>query len=300
MQRNLREGSRNGRCNNVMPSQPRSPWTPCRRPRWPRARSLSVLRIVLVVALPWLSGCAEEEVQFTEIKRPGERITAAEWGAFERIVKALPEPKLAPLADVAMPLPQWQDARTLPVQELVFEERRALADAWDPERVARRFARSRSLPRLLRRERLTVEQFTSLALAIGAAMRRSKLPEDYPWEDLLQRGRGAIDALQRDQRLFSGLPVDVRHRLLDEAVWLHRVDRAQRLREVPAENVALVNKHADWLAEVMPQFFQSHPLDDVTDMLEEYGLPFSELAETGRDDELRWNPAQAVIGRAAP
>jgi hypothetical protein len=262
--------------------------------------TLPLVRILPIAAVLLLAGCAEEEVQFTEVKRPNERITSVEWAAFVRIVNALPEPRLAPLADVALPLPQWQDARTLPVQELTFEERRTLAEAWDAALVSRRFARNRSLNRLLRRENMTVEQFAGLALAIGMAMRRAQLPEEFAFEELLQRGRSVVDGLQRDQRLFSSLPVEARHRVLDEAIWLHRVDRAQRLREVPPENRALVLKQSEWLRKVMPAYFQQHPLDDVTDLLEERGVPFVELPESGRDDELEWTAAEAIIGRAVP
>jgi hypothetical protein len=274
-------------------------WTTTHSAWMPRG-TLAIVRLLSIAAVVLIVGCAEEELRFTEVKRPNERITSAEWAAFVRIVNALPEPRLAPLADVALPLPQWQDARTLPVQELTFEERRALSEAWEASHVARRFARNRSLIRLLRRENMTVEQFAGLALAIGMAMRRAQLPEEFSFEELLQRGRGVVDGLQRDQRLFSSLPLEARHRVLDEAIWLHRIDRAQRLRDVPPENRALVLKQSEWLRQVMPAYFQRHPFDDVIDLLEERGVPFVELPESGRDDELEWTAAEAIIGRTVP
>jgi hypothetical protein len=255
-----------------------------------------IVGVLALAATLLTGGCAEEEIHFTEIRKADEPVTPEEWQAFIRIVDAMPEPKLEPLTAAISPLPQWQDARTMPVYELAAEERRSLDTAWDPAQAARRFTGVRGLSRLLGRERMTVEQFTGIALAVGLAMRRAKLSEDFPWDDLLRRGERTLLAFDRDQRLFSSLPIDVRHRVLDEAVWLHRVDRAERLQKVPAENVALVTDHADWLAKSMPEVFRKHPFEDVVDLLEERGLPFVEMPETGRDDELDWNPADAIVG----
>jgi hypothetical protein len=259
-------------------------------------RTSIIVRVLAVAATLLAAGCAEEEIHFTEIRKAHEPVTPEEWQAFVRIVDDMPEPKLEPLAATIPPLPQWQDARTMPVYELAAEERRVLETAWDPTQAARRFTGVRGLGRLLGRERMTVEQFTGIALAIGLAMRRTRLSDDFPWDELLRRGERTLLAFDRDQRLFSGLPIDLRHRVLDEAVWLHRVERAERLRKVPAENIALATEHADWLAKSMPQAFRKHPFEDVVDLLEERGLPFVELPDTGRDDELEWNPADAIVG----
>lgn len=252
--------------------------------------------LALAAALLLLTGCAEEELHFTEVRQFDQPVTPEEWAAFQRIVDAMPEPKLAPLNGVSLPLPQWQDARTMPVYELAAEEQRALQTAWDPSQAARRFTGTRGLGRLLSREHMTVEQFTGVALAIGAAMRRVRISDDFPWDEVLRRGHRTIAALERDQRLFSGLPIDIRHRVLDEAVWLHRVERVERLQKVPPENLELVAAHKDWLSKLMPEAFRKHPFEDVADLLEERGLPFVELPESGRDDELEWNPADAIVG----
>ncbi|HUQ71338.1 MAG TPA: hypothetical protein VM165_17550 [Planctomycetaceae bacterium] len=245
-------------------------------------------------------GCAEDEIHFTEVRQPDQPVTAEEWAAFVRIVEAMPEPKLAPIASAAVPLPQWQDARTMPVYELAAEERLALENAWETDQIARRFAGARGLNRLLKREGMTIEQLTGLTLTISAAMRRAKVSDDFPWDELLRRGERTVVALERDQRLFAGLPLDVRHHVLDDAVWLHRVDRAVRLRKVPGDNVKLVKEHADWLAKHMPESFQKSPFEDVVDRVEELGVPFVELPETGHDDELEWNPADAIVGVKPP
>jgi len=282
----------------IMPTSTAITATPF-SPRRPSA-GWAVVRVVAVAAILLAVGCAEDEIHFTEVRTPDQPVTDEEWTAFVRVVEAMPEPKLAPVASAAVPLPQWQDARTMPVYELAAEERLTLDNAWDAAQIARRFTGARGLARLLKREGMTIEQFTGLALTVGTAMRRAKVSEEFPWDELLRRGERTIAVLERDQRLFAGLPLDVRHHVLDEAVWLHRVDRAVRLRKVPGENVKLVKEHADWLAKNMPESFQKSPFEDVVDRVEELGVPFVELPETGHDDELEWNPADAHIGVKPP
>jgi hypothetical protein len=100
-----------------------------------------------------------------------------------------------------------------------------------------------------------------------------------------------IDGLQHDGRIYSSLEIENRYAVLDEALWLHRVDRLKRLLGAPAENVALAEKHRDWLAKVLPACFRTDPLADVADLLGEQGLPFVELPESGSDAHIEWDPA---------
>lgn len=251
---------------------------------------------LLLIAAVTVGGCAEAPSEFTGVKQPNEPIADNEWAAFVRVVDDLPQPKLKDMSSPFPPLPQWQDARTLTVNELASEERRALEKAWEVSRVAAQLARSKKLARALEREKMTHEQFVGLALAAGAALARSHLDDDYSFEDYLRRGADEIEVLKHDQRLFSAMSIDVRHSVLDRAVWLHRIDRAERMRAIPAENVALVRKHAAWMADVMPSAFQRSPLADVADLLTERGLPFVELPESGNDDQIEWNAAEALVG----
>ncbi len=243
----------------------------------------------LFLTVSCLAGCAEESEPYLEVKRPSERITADEWAAFRRIVEALPAPKLLEMKTAFPPLPEWQEARSLPVNELVAEERRSLQEAWSPDRHTSMLARNKPLQRLLRREKLTLDQFCGLEIAIGAAINRSQLPDEQSFDAVLRSGQEEIDRLQRDRRLFSGLNLETRHQVLDRAVWLHRYDRAERLREVPLSNVALVREHKNWLLEVMPPRWFQPPWDDVIDHLSERGIPFVELPGSGSDDHLEWS-----------
>jgi len=240
------------------------------------------------------AGCAEETAQSVAVKRFDEVLTDAEWKQFEHVVRELGENGLADLVTVFPPLPDWQPTRTLAVKDLLAVEQRELDEHWDLGHIQPRFTQRPGLSRLLRREKLTTEQFVAIALAVAAASARAHLPDGDPPEEMLRRGRAVINALGRDQRLFSSLDPEERYHVLDQAIWLHRIDRVERLRKVPAENVARAKQHAEWLAKVLPPRFHAHPLADVADLLGEQGLPFVELPESGSDAAIEWDPATAL------
>ena len=54
------------------------------------------------------------------------------------------------------------------------------------------------------------------------------------------------------------------------------------------------------LEPIFPGEFTSNPLDAVVDLLEEQGLPFEELAESGSDDQIEWNADEAEFGTDKP
>lgn len=240
------------------------------------------------------AGCAEETHLSTEVKPLSEPLTEAEWTQFRKIVEGLGPAGLKDLPSVFAPLPDWQASRTLPVSELAESEQRLLDEHWDPKSLTPRLAQRPGLNRLLRREKLTPEQFAGLVLAVGTATSRTHIPEDDPVDELVRRGLTVVDALKRDHRLYSSLEMEDRYGVLDQAVWLHRVDRLQRILSAPGENVALVKQHEEWLANVLPECFQVNPLADVADLLGEQGLPFVELPESGTDADIEWDPLTAA------
>lgn len=252
---------------------------------------------VLTGLLLILSGCGEDPAIVGEARKLDEVIASSEWDAFVQVVDLLPEPRLKELPDHRPPLPQWQSERTLPVEELAAEERKSLLAAWEPAKLARELSRNRVIVKKLQQAQMSVDQFVGMALSVGAAMQRAQLPEQFAFDDLIRRGDEVIHDLTQDHRLFASLSLEDRHRVLDEAVWLHRVDRARRLQTIPTENVALVKQHGEWLKKTMPAAFLAHPFDKVADLLEEQGLPFVELPESGNDAAIEWSPADAIVGR---
>lgn len=253
--------------------------------------------VCLLAPFVWL-GCARDEADYREVIRPDEIVHSAEWQAFRRIITRLPSAQLQQLPEQAQPLPQWHQARTLPVDELASEERSLLERSWDPSRLARELWTLKANDNPFEGEQLTAEQFTGLALTLGTAIRRAALPEDFPLDAIISRGKAATQHLSQDKRLYSTLSLEDRHRVLDEAAWLHYVHEAQTLKSVPEVNVALVQRNAKWLREVLPPHYFSPPLQAAADLLREEGLPFIESPESGLDAEIRWSPGDALVGQA--
>lgn len=252
--------------------------------------------VICVLGLCTLAGCLEDEVVSLEVKHPDEIIYRGEWEKFERIVNELPEPKLRELPSLFPPLPQWQVARTLPVSELAQEERKTVEAAWDTTQQTVNLATFKELPRLLRREQLTEDQFLGLIFAIGTAMRRATIEDEEIFKSYQERAAGVIYLLEHDQRLFASLTMEDRYRVLDDAIWLHRHERAVQFSKIPEPNIQLVQRHAKWLKSVMPSELQRDPFDDLGTPFDELGVPFVESGSMGSDAEIEWIPSEAIVG----
>ena len=244
-----------------------------------------------------LLGCSEMAPEYTEVKRIDEPVTPAELEAFLRIARDLPDGRLPKLPAVFLPPPEWSATRTLPVSELVVEERQRIEERWSVDWLTSHLERSRALDRVLKREQLTTGQFVGLWLTLGAAMSRSTVREDQDLDRLVERGTAVVEGLLQDKRPFSEHSQVARHAALSQAVWLTRVARARRLREVPLENLELIRERHSTLAELLPPEFMANPFDSITDPLEEWGIPFEELPESGTDDQLGWDANEALIGQ---
>lgn len=259
----------------------------------PRLSLLGLLGLIAVVAVV---GCSGNQLEYVEVKDIDERLTSEELESFLRIVEALPDQKLPALPPVFAPPPEWAPSRTLPVNELLAEEQKAIDERWDVPRLAERLERNRRLGRLLEQEQLTTEQFVGLTLTIGLALSHGTLREEQDLADVLNHGREAIERLNRNTRSFATHPPEGRYHVLSQAAWVARVDRAKHLQLVPPENVELIAPHRETLARMFPPEYTTNPLDAIADPLEEWGTPFEELPESGHDDELTWDRAEALIG----
>src|SRR5262245_52606260 len=111
------------------------------------------------IVLAVCAGCAEEAPLSTEVRALKAPLSEAEWTQFRNIVQGLGPAGLKDLPGVFAPLPDWQASRTLPVSELAASEQRLLDEHWDPKSMTPRLAQRTGLSRLLRREKLTPEQF---------------------------------------------------------------------------------------------------------------------------------------------
>ncbi|NOX56557.1 MAG: hypothetical protein GXP27_19360 [Planctomycetes bacterium] len=263
-------------------------------------KSKWLIHLLAVLAMFLASGCMDEPLDYVEVKRLDEPVSEAELQSLLRIVHALPEGRLPRFLEVFQPVPEWNRSRNLPVNELLEEQRQLLERRWSIDAMAESLQGNRILRRVLRRERMTLKQFVSLALAVGVAMARSTLREDQDLDAILQKGEIALKRLRRDTRPYSSLTKAGMYYVAQQARWLTRVYRARYLKMVPDANVQLVRSHWPELAKVFPEPFTTNPLDAISDPLEERGVPFKELAETGSDDNLRWSPSRAIVGSDVP
>lgn len=261
-----------------------------------RCRSFPLIVAPLVVAA-FVAGCDGKPLDYLEVKRIHEPIHESEAKAFLQIVESLPDGKLPPMERVFLNPPDWNESRTLPVNDLVIEEQNRLNDCWDVSRLAREWTNNRALQRALRRERITLEQFAGLTLTFGAALSRSKVRDDQDLSRLRDNGTSEIALLREDSRSFASLSEDARHYVLQRAIWITRRDRADRLLRVPVENVDRVERLGEILCNVFPSEFSVNAFDGIIDRLEEQGIPFEELPASGRDDEIEWRAEDALIGK---
>ena len=268
-----------------------------------RAPLIHIVLLTRFPALGWLvlcmglCGCEPESLTFTEVKRVHEVITPSEWASFVRIVDHLPDRQVPSFPAVFPPAPQWEHSRSARICDLYQEEMVNREACWDTARICRSFERHKALVRELRKEKLTPEQFAGLLLTVGAALCRNEVPDDVDLAALSERSRLFRNQLAGDETPFSTLSRETRHAVLQEALWIPRSIRADKLKQVPPENRALAKKHYEWLIQALPGEFLHNPVDEIRDLLEENGLPFEELPESESDEDLQWQHAGTATPR---
>ncbi|MEQ8635745.1 hypothetical protein [Gimesia maris] len=255
---------------------------------------------VLAVVSASHSGCSDHSLEYTELKQINEKVTEAELKRYLKVIQLIPEGKMPTFPTVYAPAPVWSHIRSLPIEDLVNSEQINMSQLWDVQRISDQFGiRNRLLKKALLRRDMSKEQFISFTLAIGLAASRHQLRSDQKLEEMITKGNNAIHQMQLDKRPFSSLSLEERHRTLHEAMWIARVNRAEHLIQVPPENINLVRKNWDQLKTVLPPQFLKNPLDELTDTLEEHGIPFT-VQEDGSDQLLEWTSTNAIIGTDAP
>lgn len=249
-------------------------------------------------------GCQVEGDRYQGVKRIDERLTAKEIETFLTIAESLQPKTLSTLPPVISKVPQWPESRALPVNQLMSEEQSAYARRLLPSWYEPTLEKSPFLLRVLRRERITHEQFSALILAVGFAVLRSETPEEADLDAIFKRSEQNLASLRVDDRVFSRLAEDREslHSVQRLAAWITVQDRVRTLMEVPQQNPEVVREYRDRLNAILPAEFLRNPLADLTTIIDDHGVPFQEL--TGlTDDRIVWSRSDAVMGRdtdAAP
>ncbi|MCA9039073.1 MAG: hypothetical protein KDA65_01860 [Planctomycetaceae bacterium] len=262
---------------------------------------LRVCSLMMLSALTFsmLGGCQQQEPDYIEVKRVHEQLTKSEVRDYLKIIYSLPTRKVPPFPSAYAKPAEWEPTRTLSVHDLVLEEEKYIENIWNEEVLVRQLSRNKPLMKRLKRARMTPQQFIGFTRTIGMAMSRGSLRENQNLREILEEGERVVQRLKEDKRSFSALSENNEedmHVVLQNAMWLTRVDRIERLLKVPPENVDIVRKYASRLEAVFPDDFKVNPLDEVQDLLVEYGLPFEETELVGSDVNLAWEKNEARVG----
>jgi len=256
--------------------------------RFPPLALLTLLALIVC-------GCDGEDVHF-EVKQVSEKITDAELESFRSIIDGLPDHELPPFPSTLLSRPHWTQERTLPIQDLVRQEIDAHEDAWSVDLIARQLPKNQRLMRLLRREQMSPEQFVSLTLALGAALSADAVDKRIDLAEVVKTGQRHVKTLKADETAFSTLSDERAHEILAQAAWITVVNRAQILLTVPPENLLLVRKNHDWLVTAFPEHFTRNPLEDLTNVMQQRGIPFEEMPQSGSDERIHWKVKDAILG----
>lgn len=253
----------------------------------------------LVIAGCLAGGCAQEAPKAVAPREIGDKVTRSDLETFFQVIDDLPDKKLPELPPLFKPAPSWDDQRTLPVNELVREESDELEKQWSHELLCRHLSRDRLLERALS-QRISMEQFVGLIKTIGTALARNAVRPGQDLANIIEEGKKRVEGLGQQTQRFNQLKPDERHTVLMTAMWIARLDCARRLRQVPPENRAMAKAHLQRLKTIFPKDFQANPFDAITDQIEELGMSFQELPQTGLDAEIEWTGRDVVRGADPP
>lgn len=254
--------------------------------------------LIGVLAFASLAGCHEEEVGYTEVKRLDEVLTPGDIADLMTVLKTIDEQDRKRLPTPFVPPPRWSDDRTLPVRELLDEERLAAGQAWDPDESAAALPATPVWEKALRARKLTPAQFASLVLSVAAAAGRFESDQRLDLPRLVGRGAKELASLAAEERTFASLPAEERYATLRRAAWLTTAERAGRLALVPPENVELIATRREELRGLLPDLFFRDPFEGLYPRSEDFGVPFEEGIVS--DADLVWSPDHALLGTDVP
>src|SRR3990172_1367845 len=96
--------------------------------------SRGVLSVVTCVVVLWTAGCSEPpKERHLEVTQINDKVSEPEFQRFLEVVQKLPGGKLPELPTFFGPAPDWSPSRTLPVRDLVKEEKLSLSARWETE-----------------------------------------------------------------------------------------------------------------------------------------------------------------------
>ena len=247
------------------------------------------------------AGCAEPKIEFREVVRLDDALSEADVATLERIAGRLRGGRLPEMCPHFLPAPAWAPDRPASVATLAREELARLREVSRLAPLSESLARDARLAHVLKKERLTLDQYAALVLAVGTASQRARMDGTRDLDAYVRVGRRRMKELAGREDAFATLDPQGQIDALGQATWLTRVDRAERLAKIPPENVTLAAAARPRLEKILPRQFLVSPFAGIGVPLLDAGVPFREDPTAGFDAELFWTRAdeRAVIGGKA-
>jgi hypothetical protein len=242
----------------------------------------AVLLAVLVLLAGALPGCGPEVVN-EEIKALDEPLVEEELRAFLSIVHTLPGRKLPPLPAAVLEMPAWSRQRTLPVKELLVEQRKRIEDRRSIEAIVRHLKPMRGIDRALRKEAWSIKRFASYVLVLAAALNRSSISDAETLTQILEDSEAPLHTLSGDSSVLAGMSDEAAYGVLDKARWIPLRQHALWLSRVPPETLELVKQRRADLEAVFPADWRENPFAPWEHILKNDGTPFEERPASGTD-----------------
>lgn len=258
------------------------------------------LSIALLLALA-AAGCGEPKIEFREVVRLDDRLDESDIATLERIARQLRGGRLPAMPPHFVPPPRWSADRPASVATLAREELARVRQSTRLSRLGDAVSHNPRLRHILNQERLTDEQYVALVLAVGVAGQKARLDASRDLNEYVRLGRRHLKDLAARTESFAALSPQAQVDAVEQATWVTRVDRAERLLRVPAENVAVAAASRSRLEKILPRSFLAAPMEGVNVPLLDVGVPFHEGGKTGFDSDLFWTRTdeRAVIGGEA-
>ena len=239
-----------------------------------------------------LSGCGGHVEVGVHVKELSEEVTSEELERFLAIVDRLPGKKLPAFESPLTPPIRWEKGQEKSIERIATERIEQLESRWTSDFLTPFFVRNPKLRWAMASAEVTPEEFAGLALSFGTALSRSSLPTDADLSGLTKLTIEGVKKLKKDGRSLAMLPPDEQYRICQQSLWIPLQDVITHFAMVPESNLRLAQANRERLAKAFPPEFSENLLQHYEKILNNSGLPFEDLTETGITDLTAWNPTE--------
>ena len=248
-----------------------------------------------------LVGCGGHQEHHEHVKELTEEVTPSELEQLLAIIDRLPGGKLPTFDSPMSPPTRWALGQEKSIERIAGEKLDQLEERWTPGYVSQTFVRNPRLRWAMASAEMSPENFSALILSVGVALSKSSVPPETDLGNLLKRAREGAQKLNEDRRSMATLASDEQYQIVQQSLWIPLLDLMTHYPMVSDGTLQLVKQHRARLEKAFPPEFTENPLPYYDKILNNSGLPFEDLPETGITDLTAWDPestARANSGEA--